>query len=157
MQGRGLLDQRNQAARTCGRNRGHSDGMELTGCFRGTALPRRGGCCCFRDVAHSSDPHDVVRRRDRGVGRERLPDVDATAVAARHRIFGAADPDLARRVIRSELISATGQRTTAEFAPLAGLRLGGAQLGDPLVAFADLHIFDLWDLKGEPTVLAIKP
>ena len=64
-----------------------------------------------------------------------------------------ARPELARRVIRSELISATGQHTVAEFAPLAGLRLGGAHLGDPLVAFADLHIFDLWDLKGEPTVL----
>jgi hypothetical protein len=64
-----------------------------------------------------------------------------------------ARPELARQVIRSELISATGQRTTAEFAPLAGLRLGGAHLGDPLAAFADLHIFELWDLKGEPTVL----
>ena len=62
-------------------------------------------------------------------------------------------PDLARRVIRSELISATGQHIVAEFAPLAGLRLGGQRLGDPLVAFADLHIFQLWDLSDRPTVL----
>jgi hypothetical protein len=65
----------------------------------------------------------------------------------------AARPDLARKVVRSELVSATGQRITAEFAPLAGLRLGGQRLGDPLVAFADLHIFQLWDLSGQPTVL----
>ena len=50
-------------------------------------------------------------------------------------------------------MSATGQRISAEFAPLAGLRLGGQRLGAPLVAFADLHIFGLWDLEVRPTVL----
>ncbi|WP_165837087.1 aspartyl protease family protein [Phenylobacterium hankyongense] len=61
--------------------------------------------------------------------------------------------DLAARIVHSELISATGQRAPAEFAPLPGLRLGGQQLGSPLVAFADLHIFDLWDLRDRPTLL----
>lgn len=60
---------------------------------------------------------------------------------------------LGQPVIRSDLISATGQRISAEFAPLSGLRLGGQRLGAPLVAFADLHIFSLWDLNTRPTVL----
>lgn len=55
--------------------------------------------------------------------------------------------------LRSDLISATGQRISAEFAPLSGLRLGGQRLGAPLVAFADLHIFSLWGLNTRPTVL----
>jgi hypothetical protein len=65
----------------------------------------------------------------------------------------AARPDLAARAIRSELISATGQRAQAEFARLPGLRLGGQALDSPLVAFADLHIFGLWDLLATPTIL----
>ena len=62
-------------------------------------------------------------------------------------------PDLAARLIHSELMSATGQRAPAEFGVLPGLRLGGLPIEAPLVAFADLHIFDLWDLQGRPTVL----
>ncbi|MDB5467428.1 MAG: hypothetical protein JWQ46_2190 [Phenylobacterium sp.] len=65
----------------------------------------------------------------------------------------AAVPELANQIFRSELISATGQRAPAEFAPLPGLRLGGQLLDSPLVAFADLHIFDLWGLRDRPTVL----
>ncbi len=65
----------------------------------------------------------------------------------------AARPELAERARRSELISATGQRITAEFSTLEGLRLGGLRAGAPPAAFADLHIFDLWDLKARPTVL----
>jgi hypothetical protein len=62
-------------------------------------------------------------------------------------------PDLAARLIHSELMSATGQRAPAEFGVLPGLRLGGLAIEAPLVAFADLHIFDLWDLQARPTVL----
>jgi hypothetical protein len=62
-------------------------------------------------------------------------------------------PELADRLIHSELMSATGQRAPAEFGPLPGLRLGGMSVEAPLVAFADLHIFDLWDLQSRPTVL----
>lgn len=62
-------------------------------------------------------------------------------------------PELAQRLIRSELISATGQRAPADFGRLPGLRLGGLRISAPLVAFADLHIFDLWDLQARPTLL----
>lgn len=62
-------------------------------------------------------------------------------------------PDLTSRLIHSELMSATGQRAAADFGPLPGLRLGGMHIDAPLVAFADLHIFDLWNLQSRPTVL----
>src|SRR5207253_2739310 len=65
----------------------------------------------------------------------------------------AARPELARNAHKSELISATGQRIEADFFPLAELRIGGLRLQSPLVAYADLHIFDLWDLRTRPTVL----
>lgn len=71
--------------------------------------------------------------------------VQAAALAGR--------PDLAGRLIHSELISATGQKASAEFGVLPGLRLGGLPIAAPLVAFADLHIFDLWDLQSRPTIL----
>lgn len=64
-----------------------------------------------------------------------------------------ARPDLEARIIHTELVSATGQRAAAEFAPLPALRLGGQILSGMLVAFADLHIFDLWDLQDRPTIL----
>lgn len=62
-------------------------------------------------------------------------------------------PELANHLIHSELMSATGQRAPAEFGVLPGLRLGGLPIEAPLVAFANLHIFDLWDLQSRPTVL----
>lgn len=71
--------------------------------------------------------------------------VRAAALAAR--------PELEARFIHSALISATGQEAPAEFGPLPGLEIGGLAIEAPLVAFADLHIFDLWDLQSRPTVL----
>jgi hypothetical protein len=70
----------------------------------------------------------------------------------RDMILGAR-PDYAAQAVNSQLVSATGQRAAAEFAPLPGLRLGGQLLETAFVAFADLHIFDLWDLKNRPTIL----
>jgi hypothetical protein len=72
---------------------------------------------------------------------------------AMRRAVLAARPDLARGLIHSELISATGQRAPADFGQLPGLRLGGVRIDSPLVGFADLHIFDLWDLQNRPTLL----
>jgi hypothetical protein len=62
-------------------------------------------------------------------------------------------PDLRARLIDSELISATGQKAEAQFGALPGLRLGGLRIEAPFVGFADLHIFDLWELRSRPTVL----
>lgn len=72
---------------------------------------------------------------------------------AMRRAVMAARPDLGQRLIHSALISATGQRAEADFGQLPGLRLGGMRIQSPLVAYADLHIFDLWELQSRPTLL----
>jgi hypothetical protein len=64
-----------------------------------------------------------------------------------------ARPALGEHLIHSELMSATGQSAPADFGPLPDLRIGGQLLDKPMVAFADLHIFQLWDLQSRPTLL----
>ena len=65
----------------------------------------------------------------------------------------AIDPTLESRLIHSALVSATGQRAEAEFGPLPGLRIGGRDVETSLVAYADLHVFELWDLETTPSIL----
>ena len=51
------------------------------------------------------------------------------------------------------IISVTGQTIAAEFADLPSLRIGGVTLPNWPVAFADLHIFRMWDLTRAPAIL----
>jgi hypothetical protein len=51
------------------------------------------------------------------------------------------------------IVSVTGQTMNAEFAELPALRVGGLTLPDWPVAFADLHIFRLWNLVDRPAIL----
>jgi hypothetical protein len=51
------------------------------------------------------------------------------------------------------ILSVTGQTIGAEFADLPGLRIGGLNLPTWPVAFADLHIFRLWNLIDQPAIL----
>lgn len=51
------------------------------------------------------------------------------------------------------IVSVTGQTIAAEFADLPALRIGGVTLPDWPVAFADLHIFRMWNLTGAPAIL----
>lgn len=62
-------------------------------------------------------------------------------------------PELAARMARTELISATGQRAPASLAVLPRLRLGGMALDNIRAAFAPLHIFSLWGLNDRPAML----
>ncbi|MDP3174938.1 MAG: aspartyl protease family protein [Phenylobacterium sp.] len=62
-------------------------------------------------------------------------------------------PEIAAGLMRAVLLSATGQRAVGELAPVPPIRLGGLLIGDVTVAFADLHIFDLWDLRTRPAIL----
>jgi hypothetical protein len=62
-------------------------------------------------------------------------------------------PRLGAALINSSLVSATGQRASADFGPLPALRIGRVYIDAPLVAFADLHIFDLWKLQDTPSIL----
>ncbi|MEI9965561.1 MAG: hypothetical protein WDM92_13735 [Caulobacteraceae bacterium] len=45
------------------------------------------------------------------------------------------------------------QTIVGEFAILPAMRLGGLRFNDVPVAFADLHIFRLWDLEDRPAML----
>ncbi|HWF77734.1 MAG TPA: aspartyl protease family protein [Caulobacteraceae bacterium] len=51
------------------------------------------------------------------------------------------------------IISVTGQTIAAQFADLPSLRIGGVTLPSWPVAFADLHIFRMWDLTSAPAIL----
>jgi hypothetical protein len=55
--------------------------------------------------------------------------------------------------IQVQLISATGQTASGNLSPIPMLRLGGLRIGSMAAVFADLHVFDIWDLKGEPAIL----
>ena len=69
------------------------------------------------------------------------------------RALVAADPGYAERMVRTQLISATGQTSEATLSPLPRLRLGGIGLYDIRAAFAPLHIFGLWGLNTRPAML----
>jgi hypothetical protein len=51
------------------------------------------------------------------------------------------------------IVSVTGQTIAAQFADLPSLRIGGVTLPNWPVAFADLHIFRMWDLTSAPAIL----
>jgi hypothetical protein len=51
------------------------------------------------------------------------------------------------------IYSVTGQTAVAEFADLPALRIGGVTLPTWPIAFADLHIFRLWNLIDRPAIL----
>lgn len=68
------------------------------------------------------------------------------AVASRNSGF-------AERLFKAPLISATGQTAIGEIASMPPLRLGGLLVGNMSIAFADLHIFDLWELNDRPALL----
>lgn len=62
-------------------------------------------------------------------------------------------PEFARRMVHTQLLSATGQTAPADLADLPRLRLGGIGLNNIRAAFASLHIFKLWNLDDEPAIL----
>jgi predicted aspartyl protease len=51
------------------------------------------------------------------------------------------------------IISSTGQTIQGEIAILQSLRVGGLKFTNTPVAFADLHIFRLWNLMERPAIL----
>lgn len=72
-------------------------------------------------------------------------------LALRRRVAGEGDPTAPRYV--APVFSATGQTAQAEVAILPALRLGGLSILELTTAFADLHVFDIWDLAAEPSLL----
>jgi Aspartyl protease len=51
------------------------------------------------------------------------------------------------------IVSVTGQSIMADFADLPSFRIGGVTLPNWPIAFADLHIFRMWDLTRMPAIL----
>lgn len=52
-----------------------------------------------------------------------------------------------------DMIDVLGQRTPADYTMVDKLRIGGIQLGNAAVAFADVHPFKLFDLHKKPSML----
>jgi predicted aspartyl protease len=73
---------------------------------------------------------------------------DALKAAVQRRNAG-----FSQQLIRAPLLSATGQTVMAEIASLPPLRLGGLLVGNLTIAFAPLHIFEIWDLADRPALL----
>lgn len=73
-------------------------------------------------------------------------------LALRQAVIGAS-PERAVQTLLVRLISATGQTAAGELAALPPLRLGGLRIGGLSAVFADLHVFDIWDLKDAPAIL----
>lgn len=73
-------------------------------------------------------------------------------LALRDAILGAG-PERAVQTLQVRLISATGQTAAGELAALPPLRVGGLRMGGLSAVFADLHVFDIWDLKAQPAIL----
>jgi hypothetical protein len=63
------------------------------------------------------------------------------------------DPGLVAQSIEVRLISATGQTASGKLSPIPTLRLGGLRIGNMSAVFADLHVFDIWDLLDTPAIL----
>lgn len=62
-------------------------------------------------------------------------------------------PELLGRASSTHLVSATGQTAPATLASLPMLRLGGVMIQNLRAAFAPLHIFELWELDDQPSIL----
>jgi predicted aspartyl protease len=62
-----------------------------------------------------------------------------------------AAPKAVRAVV--PVLSATGQTAQAELGVLPLLRIGGLSITGLMTAFADLHVFKLWDLEDRPSLL----
>ncbi|MBA4014094.1 MAG: hypothetical protein C0481_19705 [Phenylobacterium sp.] len=66
-------------------------------------------------------------------------------------VIGTAELRAPRYVV--PVLSATGQTAQGELAVLPLLRIGGLDITRLTTVFADLHVFDIWDLKAKPSLL----
>ncbi|WP_312161560.1 aspartyl protease family protein [Phenylobacterium sp.] len=71
--------------------------------------------------------------------------------ALRRLVLGTTEIRAPRYVV--PVLSATGQTARGELAVLPLLRIGGLDITGLTTVFADLHVFDIWDLKAKPSLL----
>jgi predicted aspartyl protease len=124
-----------------------------------------------RSRSESSSPNRVVVPARRRLGQLTIIDADLSG----HRISAMIDSgsqatlcntplyDLVNRMeahspvkrvhekVQMETIA--GEAFSGELFYLPFLRLGGLQLGNVPVVYADAHVFDLWDLKQTPAIV----
>jgi len=73
-------------------------------------------------------------------------------LALRRVAFGD-DPDPRLRRYVASLLSATGQTAQGELGVIQQLRIGGLRIRQLSAVFADLHVFDIWQLTAIPSLL----
>lgn len=137
------------------------DGKELTLDFRGRALR-------IATPGHlHRDPGDIAVKARRRDGQLTLVDADLAGIPLVAFLDSGAENTVGNMALRSlaitrnptsrwtqtPIVSATGQTIAAQIADLPALRVGGMELPDWPVAFADLHTFRLWDLTRHPAIL----
>jgi hypothetical protein len=108
--------------------------------------------------------HMRARRRD---GQLTLVDADLAGIRVTAFLDSGAQDTIGNMALRElaitrypltpmqevPIVSVTGQTISAQFADLPSLRIGGVTLPSWPVAFADLHIFRMWDLVSAPAIL----
>jgi hypothetical protein len=113
------------------------------------------------------DPDDVAMAAHRRDGQLTLVDADLAGVPLVAFLDSGAQNTIGNMKLRElattrspttvwstvPVVSATGQTISADMADLPQLRVGGLRLTDWPVAFADLHIFRMWDLTQIPAIL----
>ena len=56
-------------------------------------------------------------------------------------------------LVRVPILSATGQTSEGELGVMPVLKIGGLTITNLSAAFADLHVFDVWNLTTQPSLL----
>ena len=64
---------------------------------------------------------------------------------------GPTDPKATRYIV--PVLSATGQTAQGELGRMPSLRIGGMNIVGLSTVFADLHVFEIWDLMKRPSLL----
>lgn len=72
--------------------------------------------------------------------------------ALRRLVLGT-EPDPKKPRYLVPVLSATGQTSQGELAVMPLLKIGGLSIAGLTTVFADLHVFDIWDLKTKPSLL----
>jgi predicted aspartyl protease len=112
-------------------------------------------------------PNDIVIPAHRQNGQLTLIDAELSGAALTAFVDSGAQSTIGNPALRAlaharepgilwttaSILSATGQMISAEVAQIPNLRVGGLELKNVPVAFADLHTFHLWPLAERPALL----
>ena len=137
------------------------DGKSLTLDFKARRLRIEASEHAWRD------PYAVKVAAQSRAGRLTIVDADLNGTPVRAFLDSGAQRSIGNRAMgavatriapstawtTAPIISATGQTTQGDVAVIPAIRIGGLLFQNLQVAFADLHIFRLWDLVDQPAIL----